>query len=165
MITADEARMLFQYMPDSGLIFWKVNASYRVKAGDPAGCINKNGYQLIRLRGRQYKAHRIIWLIMTGSWPENVIDHINGVCGDNRWSNLRVVSTGENLKNKKINSNNKSGTMGVSWDRRANKWYAKIRVNGRLLNLGNFDDINKAIEVRKLAEINHGFHENHGRLK
>lgn len=47
---------------------------------------------------------------------------------------------------------NKSGFVGVCWDKSRGKWKADIRFRGRKYNLGRFDDINDAIEARKEAE-------------
>jgi hypothetical protein len=69
-----------------------------------------------------------------------VVDHINGNGLDNRRANLRVCSQAENLRNRKIHSNNSCGLKGVYWDdsNRGGSWRAQIRVNGKKINLGRF---------------------------
>lgn len=47
---------------------------------------------------------------------------------------------------------NKSGVVGVNWDKSRNKWQATIRFKGKKYNLGRFDDIQDAIDARKEAE-------------
>ena len=47
---------------------------------------------------------------------------------------------------------NKSGVVGVNWDKSRNKWQASIRFQGRKYNLGRFDDFDEACKVRKEAE-------------
>ena len=74
-----------------------------------------------------------------------VVDHINHNRLDNRKQNLRLCTQGENLRNKKV--------KGVTFDKRRNKWYARIMINRKNLHLGSFDTKEEAIEARKQAEI------------
>lgn len=53
---------------------------------------------------------------------------------------------------KKPTKANKSGIVGVNWDKSRNKWQASIKLRGHRYNLGRFDDIEDAIAVRKEAE-------------
>lgn len=159
-LTADEARRLFRYDPESGKLYWKVRAARNVMAGDEAGA-NPNGERrMVRIRGKKYLNTRIAWLLMTGEWPE-LIDHINGDTRDDRWCNLRDVGPGANSRNCKTPRNNTSGVVGVM--RSGKKWVAKIKANYRTIHLGTFDTIEEAAKARKQAEREHGFHENHGR--
>lgn len=108
--------------------------------------------------------HRIVWIMHNGEIPFGMhIDHINHNRKDNRIQNLRLVTNGENHKNTKLYSRNSSGVCGVSFSKWHNKWWARINVDGKFINLGMFDDINSAIEAREKAEKFYGFHENHGR--
>ena len=121
-----------------------------------------HGYLLGSLFGRRYKAHRIIWALKHGVWPDN-IDHSNGIKDDNREVNLRSVSATENMRNQKLHSTNTSGTVGVCWDKRRSKWQARIVRGGRFKHLGYFKNKKDAVGARAEADIKYGFHENHGR--
>lgn len=123
--------------------------------------ITKQGYLQIGLFKRPYLVHRLIWLYMTGKWPIE-IDHINGDRRDNRWCNLREATPAENRKNMGLPINNKSGCRGVYWYPRYQKWEVTIRINGKHIYLGRYADYDEAVRVRKTAEVEHGFHENHG---
>ena len=125
--------------------------------------MDKYGYSIIEVNRKSYKAHRIAWLLTYGSWPEDQIDHINGNGLDNRLENLRAVSNGENLRNKKIYKNNTSGTLGVSFDKRCQNYQAKIMINKKYKHLGYFKNKEEAIAARAAANIKYNFHENHGR--
>ena len=81
-----------------------------------------------------------------------VVDHINGNTLDNRKINLRIVSRQQNCINRKQNFNNTRGTKGVTWNKRQNKWVAFIHMGKSYKNLGYYDDIDDAINIRKLAE-------------
>ncbi len=121
------------------------------------------GYLHGRIFDRPYKAHRIIWLLHTGDWPVMHLDHINGKRSDNRVVNLRAVTRTENMMNQRIRSDNVSGVIGVCWDQARAKWMAFISTGHKRKNLGRFDDLDDAVAVRKAAEIEMGFHPNHGR--
>lgn len=123
---------------------------------------NVSGHLSGRLLGNTYSAHRIIWLMHSGYWPEN-IDHIDGNPQNNLLNNLREVNHQENCKNQKRPKNNTSGVQGVSWFAPTNKWKAYIRVGGKLKHLGYFSSLEEAAKVRKQAEKDESFHENHGR--
>lgn len=47
---------------------------------------------------------------------------------------------------------NKSGVVGINWDKSRGKWQASIRFKGHKYNLGRFDNIQDAIDARKAAE-------------
>lgn len=124
--------------------------------------ISHKGYKNGGIFRKFYAAHRVIWLLYAGEWPLG-IDHINGRRDDNRIVNLRAVTNAENAKNKKKPNTNTSGVIGVSWDKMRQKWHAYIRTGGILINLGLFEVFEEAVLARKDAEIERGFHKNHGR--
>lgn len=84
--------------------------------------------------------HRVILERSVGRalGSDEFTDHINGNRLDNRRSNLRVVNKLQNCRNAGRYKNNTSGYKGVGWDKKVNKWRARIRINGRLTKLGWF---------------------------
>ncbi len=82
------------------------------------------------------------------------VDHINGNTLDNRRCNLRVCKNSTNIRNGKVRKNNKTGHQGVHCRNNlsGNKWYAKIRVNYQIINIGTFNTFEEAVEARKLAQ-------------
>lgn len=174
-------RKLLRYEPDTGKLFWRertVDMFFHNDRGASWACSNWNskhagkeaftayngdGYKNGCIFGNKYRAHRVIWAIFYGEWPRLDIDHINGVKTDNRIINLRSVSHFENSRNKTMQKNNSSGVMGVSWHKTRKRWSANIRVYGKLKNLGYFESKDDAILARKLAEVEYGFHKNHGK--
>ncbi len=151
---------VFKYK--DGHIFWNIKRR-KVKFGSEAGSCKSHGYKVVRVNGRQFLVHRIIWEMHNGAIPEGMeIDHINHVRDDNRIENLRIVSHADNMKNQKMNINNKSGHHGVSLCRSRGKWLAKITANGSHIFLGHFDTIEEAIDARMNAITQLKFHENHG---
>ena len=79
---------------------------------------------------------------------EKQIDHINRNTLDNRRQNLRIVDCWSNNQNKQ-NDNN---WRGITWDKARNKWKATLQYNGRIYNLGRFDEFRDALMRRKIAE-------------
>jgi len=165
MITRKRLKQIFHYCPETGIFTRLIVVGTRGKVGDSVGCDSGRGYRCIRIDSKTYSSHRLAYLYMTGKFPDDEIDHISGDRTDNRWCNLRAVTRNENLKNQKTPSNNKSGVIGVHWSASGSKWYAQITANGIQKHLGCFDDLSVAKEARKKAEIDHGFHQNHGRAK
>ena len=162
-------RQLLACNPETGLLTWLPrkggargwNARHSGKAAFTA--YDGNGYRHGTIFDRKFKAHRVIWALHYGEWPES-IDHINGIRDDNRVANLRSVTQKENTRNQKIRSNNTSGVMGVCWDKQACKWRAQITAGGRNISIGVFTDFDDAVAARNAADIKHGFHANHGRV-
>lgn len=80
------------------------------------------------------------------------VDHLNGCGLDNRRKNLRKCKRVDNSKNLKLNRRNTSGHRGVSYNKRNNKWRARIVKNKKEYFLGEFEKIEDAIKAREEAE-------------
>lgn len=123
------------------------------------------GYLCGNVLYKLQRTHRVIWCMVTGGWPENDIDHIDGDRTNNKWSNLRSVTKYENKRNMSIRSDNSTGVVGVSWDTRKLKWSVRITdTDSNHKFKGYFSDFNQAAEVRKYWEGVYKYHENHGRV-
>ena len=139
LIDSDVLRDLVEYDPETGLFVNKVNRSPNAKIRSVAGSLQNTGYISIHIRGRKYLAHRLAYLYMTGGWPKNQIDHINGIRSDNSWANLRDCTNGQNMRNLKRDGKNihpnGSGFM------------VKIQKDNREFYLGTFKTYDRAKEV------------------
>ena len=144
MLTQQRLTKLLNYDPATGDFTWLVRTSRRVKVGDIAGHFAANGYRHIGIDGKVWLAHRLTWLYMTGDFPVDQIDHINGVKADNRFCNLREATGAENQQNLPLPIHNKSGFMGVSWSRERRKWSAYIQIAGRTKYIGRFSTAESA---------------------
>lgn len=92
--------------------------------------------------GSHIKLHRLLF-------PDaQKVDHIKHINYDNRKSQLRPVTSSQNMMNRKNNINNTSGCKGVSWDKRKNKWVAHISVNKNRYQK-EFKNFNDAVKQRK----------------
>jgi hypothetical protein len=166
MIDQDYIRHIATYDPETGEF---VRIKKKSWTGNWYNChsvpksITEYGYFQMNVNGRPYVIHRLIWLWMTGEWPDD-IDHIDGDRQNNKWKNLRSISRQENLKNMGIKSTNTSGVTGVSFNNQSKKWQAYIHSEKRKRkHLGYFESIEDAITARLKAEKKYGYHENHGR--
>lgn len=84
--------------------------------------------------------------------PHKVIDHINGNSCDNRKSNLRICTQGQNVINKSFMSNNTSEFIGVSYKKDRGTYDPEIRINKIRCHLGTTKDLKEAVYKRLYAE-------------
>lgn len=131
----------FAYDPETGVFTWAVDYNGRVK-GSIAGK-KKKSYHSITWKNKHIAAHRLAFLFMTGAMPTLLVDHINGDRSDNRWANLREVTTAGNAQNRKMPLG-QSGVTGVVFHKKSGKWQAQIGAEGRHFYLGLFDDVDSA---------------------
>ena len=82
-------------------------------------------------------------------------------------SDTFVAGTQPSKLHSKPTKSNKSGIVGVNWDKARGKWQASIRFKGKKYNLGRFTSKEEAAEVRAMAEkeIFGGFLEWYDRYK
>lgn len=135
-----ELRRKLHYNAETGVFTWLVSPAPAVRAGSIAGKVTGKGYRQIGVNRHVYMAHRLAVLCMTGEWPAEQVDHINGARDDNRWANLRQATASQNCHNqRKPHANNASSRfLGVSWVRHCRKWQANINLNGKRTRLGLF---------------------------
>lgn len=144
-LTQERLKELLSYNPETGEFVWKVKRNNRIPIGSIAGAPNNDGYVQIRIDRKLHSAHRLAFLYMTGEWPaKEHVDHIDRNPTNNKWSNLREATRSENFFNKLRQSNNRSGHKGVHWDKKKNKWWARITHEYTVFHLGFFDDLAEA---------------------
>jgi hypothetical protein len=135
-------------------------------AGKPALVgIDGYGYYHGPIAGRYLKAHRVAWALHYGEWPRFSINHDNGDRRDNRIINLRDLEHRACHQNVRLSVKNTSGVAGVSWNRRMNRWQAFIKRDGKTRCLGTFETIDDAAAARTEAQIELGYHPNHGQRR
>lgn len=138
------------YNPDTGLFVNLVDRNSRSRKGDVLGYTQSNGYVYLRFNSKLYRAHRLAWFYVTGEWPDLEIDHIDGNRTNNKFSNLRRATTKENARNTKYRGG-VSGYKGVQPSLK--KWVARIKVDGKQINLGTFDDKIEAAKAYDKAAV------------
>lgn len=149
-LTAARIRDLLEYCPDTGVFTWKHekrtgfnNSALMHAAGGIAGTPRKaDGRIVIRLEGKTYLGYRLAWAWMTGRWPLEEIDHIDGDSTNDRFVNLREAGRRKNQENiRKAQACKKSSSfLGVYANKkgRTKPWRAAITHDGRQKCLGYF---------------------------
>ncbi len=157
MIDVEKLHKLLRLDQETGFLYWRGSPSPVIVAGGLAGNTDREGYRIIRINRKAYKAHRIIFAMTHGHWPVLQIDHINGKTGDNRPCNLREVTASQNQINTSIRPWNKSGYRGVSWSKQNGRWKVSLRLCGKEIYCGYYDDLELAALVASEAiRVNFG---------
>ncbi|MCP4314773.1 MAG: HNH endonuclease [Hyphomicrobiales bacterium] len=149
-LTVDRARELLKYDRTAGGLFWRVGGPGHRK-GKRAGAVC-GLYRQIMLDCVNYREHRIIWLMQTGSWPPALVDHRDGNGLNNAWDNLRQATYSQNAFNRRPGKRNTTGHVGVCPDKASGKFEAHITINGRIHHLGKFECVADAVAIRCEAE-------------
>lgn len=149
-LTQDQVKDLFDYREDGVLVRKRASMGNNIYAGRLVGNLNAKAlgsrnarYITTKIRGQHWCVHKLIYLYHHGYMPEQ-LDHINGNTLDNRIENLRPATSAENMRNRKIFVNNKSGCKGVCWHNRISKWQVSVGVNKKQKHIGYFDDLELA---------------------
>lgn len=158
-------RKLLIYYPGLGDFMWRTrsdvgqtwNTRYAGKAAGfswtaPGGVT----YRSIRIFDWPFLGHRLAFLYMTGEWP-TLVDHIDGNGMNNRWANLRLATRAQNAANSGLSVANKTGFKGVCAGKAPGRYRATIRIGGKQVSLGTFDNPEAAARAyRKAATEHHG---------
>lgn len=134
----------FSYDPLTGIIS-------RDDRKNSSGSLDHNGYLILKIKGQQFKAHRIAWFLHYGTMPSMEIDHINHNRSDNRIENLRCVDRHGNLSNVTKLPNKETGIVGIYIDKytKGLKKVFATKLNGKQFRFYNLND---AIQFR----VSHG---------
>jgi hypothetical protein len=133
-ITVERLKEVYSYDEKTGMF------SHRSPSRKSRGFKSDSpNYRVIKVDGVSLYAHRAAWAYMTGSWPKEYIDHIDGDHLNNKFENLRDVSQSANMLNLKGASkkNKASGLLGVFRNR--DKWVSRLVVDGVKHHCGSFD--------------------------
>ena len=135
-------------MPNGGLRIQKEKILKHVidKKGYCAVCFHKNS------KGKSIRIHKLVAITFLNHKPNGmkiVVDHINNDKLDNRLENIQLLSNRENCS--KNSKKGYSKYVGVSWNKRVNKWISQIQINGKRIHLGYFSNEVEASEVYQIA--------------
>ena len=162
-LTQSYLKSILSYDPETGVFTWKERQDVTQPAqwngrfaGKQAGTKRKGGntfYRRIRIGDKPYLTHRLAWFYMTGQWPPEQIDHVDGNGLNNRFENLRLATHGQNKANSGAYRTNKLGIRGVH--RQGNRYIARIQISRRKIHLGSFDTPQEASAAYAKAAEKH----------
>lgn len=177
----EELRQLLRYEPETGKLFWRERGPEwfeHGKQGAARHCKSWNarfagkealtathiqGYKDGHVNSRHLLAHRVIWAIVMGEWPEHDIDHDDGDKANNRWRNLRPATSAENMQNKPVRRDSSTGIKGVQFHQQTGKFIANIQAHGKRHYLGLFNRAEDAKAAYDMAAARlHGSFANFG---
>lgn len=161
----------YRYDPSTGDLYTKYPMHGQgglIPTGSKAGSVETAKYNYKRIvlsvrrdgKQRMYRAHRVIWLLMTGSYPSGNIDHIDGDATNNRWDNLRIATQSENMANRSKQKNNTSGYKGVS--KHGSNWRAQLEIGGKKVIIGTYKTPEEAYQMYSAVSQQHNGEFFHG---
>ena len=144
---------LFNYDPETGYLFNKKPRA-GVTVGSRAGSVDSWGHRQIKIDGKTYQEHRIVWLWWYGALPPCQLHHINKMRADNRVENLKEAPRDnyDNQQDTLLRKDNISGVKGVCWLARYNKWQVQIQTDNKKKHIGLYTCLLDAVSARFAAE-------------
>lgn len=143
-------RALFQYDPFTGVLRNRLGRG-GAAIGSIAGAKAVNGYIAVSVFKKKYFAHRVIWAVRYGTWPEDEIDHINTVRDDNRLVNLRCATQVQNSHNTGARKHSLTGIKGVSVIPETGRYRVRVRSEGKVYNVGCYESESRAALAAQTA--------------
>lgn len=133
---------LFRY--ESGNLLFKKRPSYMFAteraastwnsrfSGKVAKCKEDSGYAVVKVFGKTYKLHRLIWMMHGYHLPHFgsglEIDHIDGDISNNDIENLQVIPHSLNILKSTLTSKSEKG---VIWSHNDNSYMARVRIGSQ----------------------------------
>lgn len=150
-MSAQDYAVNFPTAKSKGLLLDEVSEQKILAYG---GCIEVcgNGYAYISTGRRSTRKRTLLHRFIMDAPQGVLVDHINRNRLDNRLSNLRLVDAQRNSQNTGFYKNNKSGYMGVRWNKQRERWHSLLTIDKKVLHLGFFDNLEDAASCRYAAE-------------
>ncbi len=147
MVTQEYLQAALEFDEERGVLIWRQRADRSPQwngryAGKDAGYdqifATSGPYRVINILGIPRLAHRLIWVYVYGYEPDEV-DHEDGDGLHNRLDNLRDASSSQNKCNKNDDS--------LGYTKRGNRYRARVKIEGAIFELGNYDTAEEAHEA------------------
>ncbi len=176
----------YNYDPETGIITLKHSPKHPKLIGKKMGIIGKPERKNGSTRGKYLRFmihkgsrqknniaqeiglpqnifnHRAAWIMYHGEIPKGYqIDHINHDTLDNRIENLRIVTSQENQRNRKLDVRNTSGHTGIR--KRKNRYYVETKNMRKSIHVGTYPTLEEAIAARDAYYKAENYHSNHGK--
>ena len=116
--------------------------SKRTEINDVAGYPFNNKYYRLQYKGKTYAVHIIIWILHNGPVPLGFdVDHKDTNNQNNKISNLRLATHGQNQHNTNMNKSNPLGIKGLYKYPNSSKYIGSISFKG-IAHTFRHEDIN-----------------------
>lgn len=142
---------LFDYDPIEGVLTWKrVWPRCHHKFGEVVCSKQVNtAYPIVRINGEPVYLHIIAWMMYNEQpVPEGLeIDHIDRNPRNIKANNLRAVTHSKNQENR-IDSRNKHGEKGISFNKLKKKFAVDVLINGVSCRKSGISSLTDAIKIR-----------------
>jgi len=138
-----ELDRLFRLDLKTGKLYWRYRPEYGARwngryAWKDAGSLGGSGYVQVKIDGRKFLTHRIVWRMCGLDDPDGDLDHKDLDKTNNRIENLRAATRSQNRGNTPAQQNNTLGMKGV-YALPNGKFGARIKITGKVKHLGTFD--------------------------
>jgi hypothetical protein len=124
--------------------------------------VGYGGYKFQKIHNKTFSIHRLVAEhFLEKPIDKNIVNHKDLNILNNNYTNLEWVSSRENTHHYELKQNRTSKFIGVSFDKQRNKWTSKIKVNGKTINLGRFnnelDAYNKYLEYAQTKGLSSSY--------
>jgi hypothetical protein len=157
MLTQAYVKRLFDYDPLVGVLTWRIRPNSRIAAGSRAGAASyhpngKSRDRHVCIKRKHYPESKIIWVWMTGIWPQDEVDHIDVDPFNNVWLNLREAKRSNN------GANRHTYRKGLKWVHpNGKRFYSQVRHQRINHYVGTYDTEQEAHDAAYLvAQRLHG---------
>lgn len=139
----ERLREVLDYNPLTGDLILRIDTKGRT-AGSVAQRELTGGYSYVMVDGKLMRAHRAIWALVYGEWPEGGIDHVDRDGTNNALTNLRLAGPSQNARNRIRRG--KSGYKGVHADNKGcGRFYTLVCPgDSKLIQLGSYNSPEEA---------------------
>ena len=129
--TQEILNKFFSYETTTGKFTRILSTGRQALKGSIAGGVNVKGYIVIAVGKNRHYAHRLAFLAVTGNFPTNIVDHIDGNTSNNSWNNLREATYSQNGCNSNLRENHPTGVKGVTHSA-SGTYVAQIKLDGKV---------------------------------
>ena len=150
-LTQELLKSMLFYNPDDGVFTWcerdvkwfktqrDCNAWNTRYSNKEAGSLNKKRmYITIHIFKKRYSCHHLAYFYMTGKWPKEDIDCIDGDYTNVRFNNIRECSRSD-TRYKTIKPIGNNELIGAHFHKKTGKYTSAIKSNGKVTILGLFN--------------------------
>jgi len=146
-----ELQETFRFCPESEALLRLKGRSNEVGMRIPFLHLGTSRYKHVRINGKKYLLHRVVWALAHGRWPGSgmQVDHIDRDTRNNHPDNLREVTASQNQRNR--SANKITGLYGVYG--RGKGYRVGVTRNGKRFMSRTIPDLSVAAFVSDVLRV------------